>query len=342
LLRPRPDGDCPCDGDVYIITVKKLGSVAVIGAGLSGLSCAQALQSMGVKVCVFERSSVVGGRCATQLWQGHLVDTGVQFFTAQSGDFKRELLTRLRQFRPIVSPILDQNNNAVVSAHGPRFYVLQGNNYFAHVLSHGLEIRTNTEVGPLTFTSRGITCLNENYDAVVSSAPGPQTIRLFGLRQTTADYDPALIALLEYGGSDLGKVREAYGRVLADSKGVLRSSYCENNKVGRIVGNKTVFVVEATAHYSREFGETPSEVYLPELIKKHEEIWGVPAKRMTAATGYCWKLAHPRKSEARSATLPEGAFICGDSRTDSTVESVWIDGQKTAQDVLRHLTKLTS
>jgi len=82
--------------------------VAIIGAGLAGLSCAQVLRNAGVSVQVFERNSGVGGRCATQLWQGHLVDTGVQFFTAQSGDFKKELLTRLRQFRPIISPILDQ------------------------------------------------------------------------------------------------------------------------------------------------------------------------------------------------------------------------------------------
>ena len=341
MLQAIPDRDCPLDADVYIITVKKLGSVAVIGAGLSGLSCAQALQSLGVKVRVFERSSVGGGRCATQLWQGHLVDTGVQYFTAKSGDFKKELLTRLRQFRPIVSPILDQNNQVVASAHGPRFYVLQGNNYFTHVLSHGLDIRLNTEVAPLTFKSPGVKCLNENYDAVVSAAPAPQTVRLFGLRRPAAEYDPALIALLEYGGTDLGQVREAYGRVLGDPKGVLRSSYCENNKVGRIVGNKTVFVIEATARYSREFAETPSEVYLPEMIKKHEEIWGVPAKRRTAAYGYCWKVGHPRKAESRASSLPASAFICGDSRTDSTVESVWLDGQKAAQEVLRYLTKLS-
>jgi predicted NAD/FAD-dependent oxidoreductase len=297
---------------------------------------------MGVKVRVFERSSVIGGRCATQLWQGHLVDSGVQYFTAKSGDFKKELLTRLRQFRPIVSPILDQDNHVMVSDHGPRFYVLQGNNYFAHVLSSGLDIRLNTEVGPLTFKSTGVKCLNENYDAVVSAAPAPQTVRLFGLRQPPAAYEPALIALLEYGGTDLGQVREAYGRVLADPKGVLRSSFCENNKVGRIVGNKTVFIVEATARYSREFAETPPEVYLPEMIKKHEEIWSVPAKRRTAAYGYCWKVGHPRKGESRSPALPTGAFICGDSRAESTVESVWLDGQKAAQEVLLYLTQLSS
>jgi predicted NAD/FAD-dependent oxidoreductase len=325
-----------------LTAVKKIGSVAVIGAGLSGLSCAQALQASGLKVRVFERSSAVGGRCATQLWQGHLVDTGVQHFTAQSGDFKKELLTRLRQFRPLVSPIVDENNKVIPTTLGPRFYVLQGNHYFAHVLSQGLDIRLNTEVGPLAFKSPGVKCLDENYDAVVSSVPGPQSVRLFGLKHPVTEYEPALIALLEYGGTDLGQVREAYAHVLADANGPLRASYCENNKVGRIVGNKSVFVVEATARYSREFAEAPSEIYLPDLIKKHEAVWDIPSKRMTAAYGSCWKFGRPRPGGPRSPDLPPGGFTCGDSYAESTVESVWANGQKTAQDVVRYLTKLSS
>jgi renalase len=316
--------------------VKKPAPVAIIGAGLSGLSCAQALQAAGVGVRVFERASVGGGRCATQLWQGHLVDLGVQYFTAQSGDFKKELLTRLRQFRPIVSPILDQYNQAVSNSAGPRFYVLQGNNYFAHVLSQGLDVRLNTAVETVNFQSSGVKCLDETYRAVVSSLPGPQTARLFALPQSPADYEPCLVALLEYAGTDLGRSHECYGRVLPGGEPI-QASYCENNKVGRIVGNKTVFVVEAGPNYSREFADAPSETYLPDLVRKHEEIWGIPTGHMTAAYGHCWNLARPLQGRQRLVKPPPGGFICGDSRTESTVENVWLDGQKAALEVLKYL-----
>jgi len=321
--------------------VKKTGSVAIIGAGLSGLSCAQALQAAGVSVRVFERSSIVGGRCATQLWQGHLVDLGVQYFTAQSGDFKKELLTRLRQFRPIVSPILDQDNQVVPTTFGPRFYVLQGNNYFAHILSHGLDLRLNTEVETVAFRSSGIECLGETYLGVVSSLPGPQTARLFALPESPADYEPCLVALLEYAGTALGRSRECYGRVLPDGES-LQASYCENNKVGRVVGNKTVFVVQAAPRYSREYADAPSETWLPDLVRKHEEIWGIPTGQITAAYGHCWNYARPLPGQQRRVDLPPGGFICGDSRTDSTVEKVWLDGNKAAQEVLAYLAKLAS
>ena len=317
--------------------MKKSVPVAIIGAGLSGLSCAQALHAAGVGVRVFERAPTVGGRCANQLWQGHLVDLGVQYFTAQSSEFKKELLTRLRQFRPIISPILDQDNQVVPTPLGPRFYVLQGNNYFAHVLSNGLDLRLNTEVEPLAFKSSGIKCQGETYRAVVSSAPGPLTARLFALPQPPAEYDTCLVALLEYAGTNLGKSRECYGRVLADANGVLRSSHCENNKVGRVVGNKTVFVVQATPRFSLAFAQAPSETYLPDLVRKHEEIWSIPEGYMTAAYGHCWTYARPQKGKQHRVELPPGAFICGDSRTDPTVENVWLDGQKAAQEVLKYL-----
>ncbi len=319
--------------------MKKAESVAVIGAGLAGLSCAQALRNAGVTVHVFERANGVGGRCATQLWQGHLVDTGVQFFTAQSSDFKKELLTRLRQFRPIISPILDQYGQVLPNTFGPRFYVLQGNNYFAHVLSQGLEMRLNTEIEPVKFKSDGAKIHGETYRAVVSSLPGPLTARLFALEQSPADYETSLIALLEYAGTDLGRSRESYARMLGDSKEPLKASYCENNKVGRIVGNKTVFVAEATPTFSQGKADTPPEDYLPAIAAKHEEVWEIPNGRRTAAFGHCWKYARPQHGQRRAVELPAGAFLCGDSRTDPTVEDVWVDGQKAGREVLDYLAK---
>ncbi len=318
--------------------MKKAGSVAIIGAGLSGLACGQTLQAAGVKVRIFERSAAVGGRCATQLWQGHLVDLGVQFFTAESGEFKKELLTRLRQFRPIISPLLDREGQVIPTSHGPRFYVLQGNNYFAHILSQGLDFRLNTAVETVTARSSGFDCLGESYQAVVSSLPGPQTARLFAMSQSPADYDPCLVALLEYSGSDLSHFRECYGRVLTGCEPV-QASYCENNKVGRIIGNKSVFIVEASPLYSREYVDAPSEIYLPALVRKHEELWNIPQGRITAAFGHAWKYARPAEGQQRHVDLPPGGFICGDSRTVSRVENVWMDGNKAAQEVLAYLAK---
>lgn len=317
--------------------MKKQGPVAIIGAGISGLSCAQALRAAGVNVRLFEQSGSVGGRCATRLWQGHLVDFGVQYFTAQTPEFKKELLTRLRQFRPIISPILDRDDHPVMSTSGPRFYVLQGNNYLAHVLSSGLDTRLNTTVETLTFGNGSVDCLGETYQAVVSSLPGPKTARLFSLPQAPAEYTPCLMALLEYPSEGLEHTKECYARLEPEGDQAIASSYCENHKAGRIIGQKTVFVVQATPRFSVAHADAPPETYLPILIREHEALWGIPSGRCTASSGHCWLNGHPLERARQRIDLPHGGFLCGDSRSESTVEHVWADGRKAAAEVLAYL-----
>ena len=57
-------------------------SVAVIGAGLAGIACAQRLQEAGVQVRVFEAQRAPGGRLATRRFAVATFDHGAQFLTA--------------------------------------------------------------------------------------------------------------------------------------------------------------------------------------------------------------------------------------------------------------------
>ncbi|CAN5909841.1 NAD(P)/FAD-dependent oxidoreductase [soil metagenome] len=57
--------------------------VIVVGAGLSGLTCAKVLHQRGAEVIVFEASDGVGGRVRTDKHDGFLLDRGFQvYFTA--------------------------------------------------------------------------------------------------------------------------------------------------------------------------------------------------------------------------------------------------------------------
>ena len=53
--------------------------VAVIGAGLAGLTCARALEESGLSVRVLERTARVGGRVGTDVIDGFRCDRGFQF-----------------------------------------------------------------------------------------------------------------------------------------------------------------------------------------------------------------------------------------------------------------------
>lgn len=54
--------------------------VAIIGAGLSGLTAAYHLQKKGYEVAVFECAGQVGGRCRTDYINGFILDRGIHFF----------------------------------------------------------------------------------------------------------------------------------------------------------------------------------------------------------------------------------------------------------------------
>ena len=70
-------------------TIKK--KVAIVGAGIAGLSCATHLQALGFEVGVFEKSRGPSGRMSTKHGEGWTADHGAQYFTARDPLFKHEL-----------------------------------------------------------------------------------------------------------------------------------------------------------------------------------------------------------------------------------------------------------
>jgi predicted NAD/FAD-dependent oxidoreductase len=213
--------------------------------------------------------------------------------------------------------------------------VIQGNNFFAHVLSRELEVRVNARVESVTPKADGLECEGQIYRAVVSALPAPQTARLFALDQTATEYTSCLSMILEYAGTFAGESEQCYGRIGGGEP--VASSYCENHKAGRILGDKSVFVVQAAPEFSEANAERPAEDFIPKLAGVHEEMWKISAGKRTAAFARRWQLSRSRPDRRRELDLPGGAFVCGDSRSESTVEDVWLDGRRAAEEVLAYL-----
>ena len=66
-------------------------SIAVVGAGLSGLRAAGVLADHGHHIIVFEKDKVPGGRMGSIFRGDKAVDAGAQYFTARDARFKRYL-----------------------------------------------------------------------------------------------------------------------------------------------------------------------------------------------------------------------------------------------------------
>ncbi|MDP8568374.1 NAD(P)/FAD-dependent oxidoreductase [Methylophilus aquaticus] len=66
-------------------------NVAVIGAGMAGLACGQALQQAGFLVTVFEKSRGPSGRVSTRTGEGWQCDHGAQYFTVSQPAFATQV-----------------------------------------------------------------------------------------------------------------------------------------------------------------------------------------------------------------------------------------------------------
>ncbi len=66
-------------------------NIAILGAGISGLSAARELVANGAKVTIFDKSRGVGGRMSTRYAGDWEFDHGAQFFTVQDPDFQVEI-----------------------------------------------------------------------------------------------------------------------------------------------------------------------------------------------------------------------------------------------------------
>jgi phytoene dehydrogenase-like protein len=80
-----------------------MSDVAIIGAGLAGLSCAVSLEAAGVPVTLLEASGAPGGRVRTDLVEGFRLDRGFQVLLTAYPEAKRLLdydALQLKKFEP--------------------------------------------------------------------------------------------------------------------------------------------------------------------------------------------------------------------------------------------------
>ena len=317
-------------GDFVLLWQEEWMDIAILGAGISGLVCARAISAKGHRVVVLEKSRSLGGRCSSRKFGEHVVDTGVQYFTLRDPGVRWEVEKLVgEQLRRIEAPILV--GGEIYRKGEERFYLANGNNRLGSLLAEGLDVRKECEAVRVVQEGKGWKVLGEEYHAVVSCAPWPQSAALFGMTGSQVAFEANLTACLEYlipwDGSK-------YATLDSTGHEPLAWVGCENAKEGRIQGGKSVYVIQASTAYSQEYLEKDPAEWLSDLSERLEKSWGLSPDKRGATFGHRWRYARRGRGAQHPSALADGLYLCGDSVTDSRVESVWKSGIEVAEKVL--------
>ncbi|WP_310385742.1 NAD(P)/FAD-dependent oxidoreductase [Roseateles sp.] len=324
-------------------------NVAVIGAGLAGLSCATALQAVGHRVSVFDKSRGVAGRMSTRRGDGWQCDHGAQYFTARSAAFRAELARWLSAgVAAVWAPRL-----AVFGAadqHRPdaellRYVGAPQMTAPARWLADALlePVNTGVQIERLVRAGAGwrlqgaaaAAPVDQVFDAVLLALPAPQALALLQepapeLAQWAAGVRmrAAWALMLNYGapqelGFDAGFVNQ----------GPLRWVARNSSKPGR--SGAESWLLHAQAEWSELRLAMPPEQVAEALLRAFAALGGPPPAAWFA---HRWLYADrapgsvgPAGGCAWDAGL--GLGLCGDWLAGGKVEGAWLSGQALAQQV---------
>jgi predicted NAD/FAD-dependent oxidoreductase len=162
--------------------------VAVVGAGISGLTCAGTLKARGARVVVFESARRPGGRAATETTPAGRFDCGAQYFTAQSADFERHVAQWLQD--GLVAPwsaqviAIEGERTVDKTASARRYIVRDGMQALGRRLAADLDVRLGVSIASVTkhgnawqlFDARGESVTQGGFDAIVLAVPQPREL----------------------------------------------------------------------------------------------------------------------------------------------------------------------
>ena len=300
----------------------------IIGAGLSGLLLARALQARGDAPVILEKSRGYGGRLATKRVEAAVFDSGAQFFTAREPAFLAHVEAWQRDALVRVWP---------GSAH-PRYVGSPSMTAVPKALAAGLDIRREHRATAVRRApdSGGWEISVENAAPILAgrllfTCPVPQALTLLdagGVALPTAPraeldrltYHPCLALLVVL---DAPSAVPAEG--FAPAAGRIRW-IADNTKKGISPGVAAAVTIHGAAEFSAANYTAPEPEIAAQLLAAAREWLG--AGQVVSTTLHRWKFSEPKATHPeRSMWLPElGLGFAGDSFGGPKVEGAALSG----------------
>ncbi|PYE34131.1 hypothetical protein C8J37_104224 [Rhizobium sp. PP-WC-1G-195] len=324
--------------------------VAIIGAGMAGLTLARALAGHAT-VHIFEKSKGIGGRMATRRIEDISFDHGAQYFTVRDPRF-RDMLNAAaadgaveRWNRDIVSlPAALQNEQR---ANDARYVGKPGMNALPKWMARDCDITFNAEICSISGTPGNWTVTTEAgedgaFDWVIATAPAPQSAALLppafahhaALQTTRMNACFTLMVTLKLGAAP------AFPAARLDDP-VINWISRNDTKPGR--DNVPSLVVNAGPEWSARHVETPLESLREQMLKAVRRYIPLENTEAESAVIKRWRYANVARPAGQPFLLDREQQLasCGDWCIAGRVEAAFQSASLLADALLPALRETT-
>ena len=320
-------------------TVKK--RVAVVGAGIAGLSCATHLQALGFEVEVFEKSRGPSGRMSTRQSEGWSADHGAQYFTARDPLFKHALDAWIAggivsQWNPKIG-VFEEGQWRESGSNESRYVANPGMNMIGKHLASTLTLHLNQTIDQLTpindqwqLSSTEAGLFISLFDFLVLALPAPQAAVLIKAMPTeikaichSVSMDGCWTVMARFSE------RPNFPFDAAFVNGEKISWICRNQSKPFRSGKES-WTIHASAKWSQENIELAPQEASIQLLACAKQL-GLDCSDAEISI-HRWRYASGFVSPS-----PEFIFLpkfnlglCGDWLNGGRVEGAWLSGHKLA------------
>ena len=329
-------------------------SIAVVGAGIAGLSCARALARAGAAVTVFEAAGAPGGRAGAHQTEIGSFDHGAQYFTVRDPAFADAV--HAWESEGIVAPwhgriaAMADGGRAILKSDQPLRYVgVPSMAALATHLARGVDVRLEERICRIERLETGGWTLQHVADPALRAGPGHIEITE-GLYDALALALPAPLAadLLE-GAPELAalarrvRIEPCWTLMLGFGApldlpydgafvegGRLAWIAHDSSKPGRRSGER--WIAQAPPAWSREhFDDNPDDVRV-KLWKAFTELTGTSLQPVyTALERWAHALPEAPLSSGCLWSREQRLGVCGDWCAGARLEGAWLSGRALAQ-----------
>lgn len=323
----------------------RIERVAVIGAGISGLSCAKTLVDNDMAVEVFDKSRGPSGRMSTRRGDGWQCDHGAQYFTARDPVFRAEVESWINKGAAAVwSPRIvafDKNGRSTKEERVTRYVGSPRMTAPARLISENLVLATSHTACRLRMDQgRWQVAFAEDvparggFDAIVLAMPSPQAATLLATASPEL-HEVASRARMTACWALMCRFDEPltldFDAAFING-GLLRWVARDSHKPGRPGGE--TWLLHASGEWSEMFIDATPEAAAKAMIDAFVEIGGTQPTDWSAQR---WRYADVSAKAGPGFAWDEPRMLglCGDWLNGGKVEGAWLSGHALAQRILQ-------